>query len=94
MRKTKTTFKDAFGEIPSKPSDFVLYTKIKTETICKNGSEKYGAKSTCEYSCNGGKKWIQVTFSGDSKADSHEKLMNFLSNNGNDFIKQVNKKIS
>lgn len=67
----------------------IYHTKIETVTICKNGSEKFGSKSTCMTSVSMDKKFFEVTMNGKTKVESEQKLINWPSEKGRNSLKEV-----
>lgn len=60
----------------------IYYETIKIETICKNGSEKFGANAITNMSMNrDGSMKIEVWQFGKTKKEAESKLLKFLTNN-------------
>jgi|GEM_PF-1476599 len=60
----------------------LYYTTISLETICKNGSEKYGANACTTISDKPDGLFMAVTQHGKTKIDARKKLVKFLKSDG------------
>lgn len=57
----------------------IYYETIKIETICKNGSEKFGANAITNMSMDiDGSMKMEVSQFGKTKKEAKEKLLKFL----------------
>jgi hypothetical protein len=56
----------------------IYHTAIKTETVCKNGSERFGAKAICKFSFKPNAMPMEVTIEGKTKLEAEQKMLKFL----------------
>jgi hypothetical protein len=62
--------------------DKIYYETIKIETICKNGSEKFGAEAITNISeSKDGSRKMEITQFGKTKVEAEAKLLKFLTDN-------------
>jgi len=59
----------------------LYYTPITTKTVCKNGSEKFGAHAITKFGQDP-EKLFELELHGNSKKAAEQKLLNFLTGNG------------
>lgn len=60
----------------------IYYETIRIETICKNGSEKFGVNAITNMSSNkDGSMKMEVSYFGKTKQEAESKLLKFLTDN-------------
>lgn len=69
----------------------ILHTPFIVQTICKNGSEKYGANASCSFWYDGVSNRIDISQWGETKSIAENKLMTFLSQDGQNELSIIEK---
>jgi len=69
----------------------INHTPIVLKTICKNGSEKLGGNASCKFKIDNSpiERFVEVEQFAPTTKEAAERLINFLSGNGQYQLKEI-----